>query len=336
MFKYLVKSIVISASLFSAFSYGSQQPISAMKSDLATQSLLTDITKIGNKLVAVGERGHIIFSMDGSNWQQANVPVNVLLTAVDFKNNSVGFATGHDATLLKTTDGGENWVIVNYQPELDKPFLDINVGKTSGFAVGAYGLFFSTKDGGDVWQPEFQDELLIEDDRIYLEDLKQFDPESYELEKRFLLPHFNSVTRIGDELFLAGERGFFAISSDGGDEWQSIETDYFGSYFSIVGSGNQYYLAGLRGNLFESEDGGLQWEAIKTPAPATINSAYIDRDTAYFFANSGNMFYQKNGQAVMHHIFEDGKAVMSGVVFEDKLILATEAGIKTLPLSDLK
>ena len=41
---------------------------------LVDQSLLLDITQSGDQLVAVGERGHIIRSTDGQNWQQVEVP----------------------------------------------------------------------------------------------------------------------------------------------------------------------------------------------------------------------------------------------------------------------
>ncbi|MDX2370322.1 MAG: hypothetical protein QNK36_18255, partial [Colwellia sp.] len=73
----------------------------SVKAPLASQSLLLDITSIGqNKLVAVGERGHIIISTDGVNWQQANVPVQTTLTNVFFYNEQLGWAVGHDSTIL--------------------------------------------------------------------------------------------------------------------------------------------------------------------------------------------------------------------------------------------
>jgi len=325
MLKKMIKNVFYTLVVCSAFSVTAQSPVAAIQSKLAQEKLLIDITVAGTNLIAVGERGHILLSTDGEQWQQANVPVNVLLTSVDFKNDKVGFATGHDATLLKTTDGGFNWTVSNYQPELDKPLLDVKVIGDNVIAVGAYGLFLESPDSGETWQDSFQDELLIEDDRLYLNDLK---------EKQFMLPHFNNINVIGEQLFIAGEAGFLAKSDKDGQDWEIVETDYFGSYFSIIDVDNIQFLAGLRGNLFKSEDQGDSWQALDTGVKATINSAYHYNDVTYFFANSGNIFYTSNNTDINDYVIDDGKAVMSGVVFNGFLYLATEAGIKKIALSE--
>lgn len=334
MRKYILKNVILMFSLISGFAVHANTPSNAIPSNLASKFLLTDIDRAGDKLVAVGERGHILISTNGTDWQQAKVPVNVLLTSISFKNDLVGFATGHDATLLKTIDGGISWSIVNYAPELDKPFLSVIANKTQIIAVGAYGMFMISSDGGDEWNMAFQDELLLEDDKIYLDELKEFEPELYQTERQFMLPHFNNISLVSGEYFLAGEAGFLATSADGSN-WERIDTDYYGSYFSILGDGATLYLAGLRGNLFESNDGGLSWNPIVTAEAATINAAHQAEEFTFFFANSGNLFYRVNDSQMKHHVFDDGKAVMAGTTHNNKLILATEAGIKTLDISQL-
>ena len=334
-FKILFYTILI-GTVFSATT--KEQPVATIKSKLASTQLVTDITVVGSKLVAIGERGHILLSDvdDGEQWQQANVPVNVLLTSMDFKDDKVGFVTGHDATLLKTIDGGLNWSIINYQPELDKPLLNVIVLEQSVIAVGAYGYFLQSTDLGETWQDQFQDELLIEDDRLYLADLKEYEPEVYKEERQFMLPHFNSIDVINGQLFIAGEAGFLAKSDMTGQDWQLIETDYFGSYFSISEVADTILLAGLRGNLFKSEDSGESWDLLNTHIKATINSSYHTNNLAYFFANSGNIFYTSDNKNIQNYSFADGKAVMAGVIANDFLYLATEAGIKKVATSEFK
>src|SRR5688572_32351199 len=53
---------------------------------LAARSLLLDITHAGERLVAVGERGHVLQSDDaGATWKQAErVPTSAMLTGVHF------------------------------------------------------------------------------------------------------------------------------------------------------------------------------------------------------------------------------------------------------------
>ena len=100
--------------------------------DKATKSLLLDVTRTasGKRMVTVGDRGHILYSDDsGLSWQQAKVPTIQMLTAVTFSSQKTGYAVGHDALVLKTEDGGENWTKVYSEPELQSPFLDVLVRK---------------------------------------------------------------------------------------------------------------------------------------------------------------------------------------------------------------
>ena len=89
-----------------------QEPLvtPAMPTLKATSSLLLDVVSTGDRLVAVGERGHIIYSDDdGYKWVQASVPVISTLTSVYFVNEQIGWAVGHDAIVLKTDDAGQTW-----------------------------------------------------------------------------------------------------------------------------------------------------------------------------------------------------------------------------------
>src|SRR3990170_16143 len=93
---------------------------------LLSKALFLDITAAGKKRIAVGEHGHILISQDGRNWQKTDVPADITLTAVYFQNDMNGWAAGHDAVILRTTDGGETWQrqkmnIVNADSNTDDP-----------------------------------------------------------------------------------------------------------------------------------------------------------------------------------------------------------------------
>ena len=61
----------------------------AMKSPLAARSLLNGLARAGNRIVAVGQRGHIVYSDDaGKSWQQADVPASSDLVAVYFADRT--------------------------------------------------------------------------------------------------------------------------------------------------------------------------------------------------------------------------------------------------------
>ena len=82
----------------------------ALMARLAPHSLLLDAVERGPLWVAVGERGHVLVSADrGANWTQAKVPTRVLLTGVWMHDERLGWAVGHDETILRTRDGGTTW-----------------------------------------------------------------------------------------------------------------------------------------------------------------------------------------------------------------------------------
>lgn len=85
---------------------------SAIKSTKVAESLLQDITRTGDRLVVVGERGHIAYSDDnGKSWQQADDPTRAMLNAVFFISPEEGWAVGHDGLVLHTTDAAKTWSI---------------------------------------------------------------------------------------------------------------------------------------------------------------------------------------------------------------------------------
>ena len=85
----------------------------ALPSDMATQALLLDVARAGSRLVAVGEFGHVLLSdNNGETWRQAaSVPTRNTLVGITFIDNQTGYAVGHAATILKTSDGGDNWTL---------------------------------------------------------------------------------------------------------------------------------------------------------------------------------------------------------------------------------
>lgn len=222
----------------------------------ASTSLLIDVDKAGDRLVAVGSRGHIVYSDNqGESWLQAPVPVRQMLTAVDFVDDKHGWAVGHDSLIVHTNDGGETWTVQYRDPEIDvpddegfgfleKPLMDVWFRDTqTGLAVGAYGLMLRTDDGGQNW-----------------EDVS-FDVDN---EDGF---HYNAITEVRDTgLFLVGEMGTMYRSHDFGDTWETLEDlPYDGSWFGVAGTGqaNGVVAWGLRGNLFRSNDFGDSWQQVE-------------------------------------------------------------------------
>jgi photosystem II stability/assembly factor-like uncharacterized protein len=302
---------------------------------LASKSLLLDITSVdSSKLVAVGQHGHILISSDGQQWQQANVPINSTLTAVYFVNKNLGWAVGHDNSILHTTDGGNNWQVQQYMPETEKPLLDIVFRNAKeGIAVGAYGLFYRTNDGGQTWLAEFHQEFLAADDVTYLAELKAEDEEAYLDEIASILPHFNRIFRDGRTLYLVGEIGLIAKSNDFGQHWQPFKDVYQGSFFDIARTHEGTLLAvGLRGHIFRSLHNGSPWQLIKSGTNALLNSIVLtDDNRVLILGNNGVILVSKDdGQTYQLQTQSDGKSLVAGVWFKGQLIAVSDVGIKII------
>lgn len=311
------------------------EPLAAIVATKADKTLFTDIEYTGKQLVAVGKHGTIITSNNAKNWQQASVPTQVLLTAVTFSGSELGWACGHDATIIHTNDGGSNWQLQQVNTQLDKPCLDILfTTEQHGFAVGAYGMFYETRDGGKHWQKRFLDSLLFADDRDYLNDLKESDPDAYDAETASILPHFNRIVATGKKLMLVGEMGLLAHSTDDGKTWQRDEEIYMGSFFAYASDEHgEEIVAGLRGNIF-SRQVGEQWQPIHNNKTATVNSIIKAAENHWLLlANSGVIFHYINKQLIVEQL-ADGKAILDAIIFDNQLVMASENGIKVKGMAE--
>ncbi len=214
--------------------------------DKITSTLLLDVANAGQRLVAVGQRGHIIYSNDqGKSWTQAKVPTRQLLTAVYFVDAQHGWAVGHDAQILATTDGGETWALQFEDPERESPLIDVWFEDLEhGFAVGAYGTLLETSDGGQSWEDVA--DLLDNEDGA----------------------HLNSIIQVKDAgLLIAGEMGMIFRSADNGLTWETLESPYEGSLFGALPlmQSRSLLVFGLRGSVFRSTDFGDSWQQITLP-----------------------------------------------------------------------
>jgi photosystem II stability/assembly factor-like uncharacterized protein len=84
----------------------------AVQSPLAAHALVYSLTRAGDRIIATGIRGHILYSDDfGHSWTQADsVPVRSALLDAHFPTPEKGWVVGHEGVILHSTDGGRNWV----------------------------------------------------------------------------------------------------------------------------------------------------------------------------------------------------------------------------------
>ncbi len=273
---------------------------------LADRSLLLAGVLADERLVAVGERGHVLLSDDGGRiWRQVEVPTRATLTAVTFYDARRGWAAGHDQVILRTTDGGEQWDRVYSDPGDERPVFDLWFRDgLHGYAVGAYGLFLETVDGGDTWSTR----RISEDDF-----------------------HLNRLVPAGGErLYLAAEAGMVYRSEDAGQSWVALDSPYEGSYFGILWlGGDTLLLYGLRGHLFRSEDGGESWQTLASGTEASLTDGLALADGRVVLVGLGGtlLVSDDGGRSFSPRNREDRKGIAALVQAPDGgLVILGEAG----------
>ncbi len=297
-------SLLLGSILWCPITFAAEQSALAR---LASQSLLLDITRIEKKFIAVGERGHLLISTDkGNNWRQIQVPTRSQLTAVYFHSNKHGWAVGHDAVIISTTDGGETWSQQHRDKQYDDPLLDVWFSdENNGYAIGAYGLFLSTNNGGKSW------------------DRRQISEDDF---------HLNAISSLNeDELFIAAEQGNLYYSSDGGYSWSSLPSPYPGSFFGISAINEDELLVyGLRGHLYHSIDKGQSWQEIPTGTEASLMDAIVLKNgTIHLVGLGGNILTSTNrAKSFSLRTRSDRKTLTAISENEDgQLVMSGSAGI---------
>lgn len=334
----------------------------AIKSDLALDSLLLDIAHDGERLLAGGEAGHILFSDDdGISWVHADVPVSLAITAVTFAGQGHAWATAHHGYLLHSTDSGTTWhvkltgsdvarlsvgaiekrvaeleaAVENAPPEareelewvlddamfaLDEATVAIDEGMTTpllnvwfssgseGYALGAYGVFLRTRDGGETW--------TVEGNRLE-------NPDNY---------HLYDIARTSTgTVIVVGEAGTLLRSPDDGNEWERVDAPYTGSYFgAVAASDDSLLIYGLRGNIFRSVDQGVSWTPVDTGDRRTLMCGTVGDDGSVFLAGAAGAVLQSRDAGInFKAIPTEGNKVYSGVAIapDGRVLLVGFGGI---------
>lgn len=316
-------------------------PQAAILSAKAARSLLLDVARAGQRLVAVGERGHVVLSDDeGASWRQVATPTRALLTSVWFNDERIGWAAGHDSTILHTADGGETWTLQHHathdaaavEAELDAQFsseeddfsdVDVVPRATSkaqrigaplmdiwfdpagrhGLAVGAYGVVLESNDGGASWND--RSGMLANPDGWHLTAIAAGAPQ---------------------RLLIVGEKGIAFGSADGGRTFSRVKTPAESSLFGAIGGAGGYWAYGLQGRLYNVAG---NWKPIATGVTYGFNDAVVLADgTVVVVGNGGIVVTVPSGgkPAVVRR--EDRQVISAVLAVKDGLVLVGAGGAK--------
>ncbi|NRF67202.1 glycosyl hydrolase [Aquincola sp. S2] len=315
----------------------------AQRSPLAERGLINGLARAGERLVAVGQRGHVLFSDDGGrHWQQAEVPASSDLIAVHFPTPRQGYACGHDGLVLGSSDSGRTWrrlldgrqagalMLAHYQrladPRLDaaakeaarfaaqgaeNPWLDCwFADDETGFVVGAFGQILRTADGGASWQPW----LHAADNPKGL--------------------HLYAVRGIGADVWIAGEQGLLLKLDRDAGRFKAIELPYKGTLFGVIGNPRGVLVHGLRGTVLRSTDGGRSWAAVPTGLQIGLPAATLDAQNRFVLVSqAGHVLASRDDGASFVPIAVERPLPAAAVAAAPgALVLAGPRGVRAITL----
>lgn len=332
----------------------------------AVRAPLTDIQALGQQLVMVGESGHILLRDAQGGITQAQVPADLLLTAVHFADTSNGWAVGHDGVVLHSSDGGQTWRKQLDGNDINRLMLawseadvarleaasaaapddqallgaldnalfaldDAKAGSDAGPARPLLDVWFRTAEEG--WAVGAYGMIVHTRDGgqtwAYVPGLDN--PERL---------HLNAVLGLADgSLVIVGEGGRLHRSSDGGQHWQPSRQLTQASLYTLLQLENGTLMAlGFGGTLLLSQDQGQHWKAQPLPVRAGLYGGQQLADGSVLLTGQGGvLLFSRDGE---HFTFWQGesKASLLGVAQTDpeQLVLIGSNGLRVLPLATLK
>ncbi len=290
--------------------------------DVPVSLAITAVTFAGpGKAWATAHDGVLLQSTDnGASWQ-------VKLTGIDVARLSVGAAEERvkllEAALEQATPETREdleWALDDATFAVDDAMAAIEEGVTTpllnvwfanendGYAMGAYGVFLHTSDGGSTWG---------------LDSNRLDNPDKY---------HLYDMTRSSaGTLLLAGEAGTVLRSRDDGETFEPVTTSYTGSFFGAVAANDGSLLVyGLRGNVFRSTDDGDSWSAIDTGDQRTLLGGVKRADgTIVLVGSAGAVLISADHGRSFKTIPTTGNKVYSGVteIVDGGLLLVGFGGV---------
>ncbi|TAM12601.1 MAG: sialidase [Nevskiaceae bacterium] len=247
--------------------------------------LVTGLARQGTRIVAVGELGRILWTDSARGpWHEAQVrnPRGLTFTQVRFVAPDTLVAVGHGALIVRSTDGGETWQEVSYEPQLGDALLGVS-GPFAGrlFAYGSFGLLETSTDGGKTWVGGKVDMASAAAEQPAAPVDPNADPfANYQIEDDPSTHHIYGVEPLADgSLLLVGERGLLATSHDAGTTWTTLPPLYAGSFFGMLNpTPGTTLIYGLGGHVYVTADSGATWTQSTLPQPVSIFGGTVARD----------------------------------------------------------
>lgn len=173
-----------------------------------------------------------------AGWEKLKSNTTEWLTDVFFVDESYGFAVGTNGAILKTIDGGNNWISnsIDRNEWLTSIYF---LSKDKGFIVGTNAIVISTTNGGSSWQYSYL-------------------PYNLNFSEIFFIDEMTGWIVGGT----ADEDGIILKTTDGGNSWVPLLTGFFSSLSGVKFKSNDLgYAVARNGTFLRTTNGGTSWSS---------------------------------------------------------------------------
>jgi photosystem II stability/assembly factor-like uncharacterized protein len=246
----------------------------------------------------------IIYSQQG--WYQLTSGTSYNLRSVCFLDINTGYAVGFNGTVLKTTNGGLNWIS---QPlGTSEDIYDIHFIGQTGYIVGGtqtIPIIFKTTNGGMSWQSQTVT-LTYHLHSVFLTDSEnahavsdagkiirttnggtnwtvQTNNPDYNLNKVFFV-NANTGFIVGTYRLHIGS-GILLRTDNGGNSWSVLNNNEWRSIY-FINSETGYGTVG--GTVRKSTNGGTNWINQTTGSYSLTSIWFANPATGYTAGSSSN------------------------------------------------
>lgn len=205
-----------------------------------TQSALLGVDCNAKWPIAVGQSGTVLIRRDGK-WQEAKTGTDARLLNVSVNDAGLAFAVGGFGTVLKSTDGGQNWAPITFDWEkmlgdvLEPHMYGVKVSEAGVVTIaGEFELILRSSDGGNTW------EMLHRGDSSLFALALNDDGSGYAV----------------------GQEGKVLRTADGGKTWEKISVGTNANLLDVLTDRDKtVHITGIR-TLLQSPDDGKTWQSI--------------------------------------------------------------------------
>ncbi|MDP2301352.1 MAG: YCF48-related protein [Ignavibacteria bacterium] len=222
----------------------------------------------------------------GTTW--SIIPFSTTSTAVfwsiEMIDNNLGFVSGTNSAIYKTTNGGLNWdsVATTGLPtgatfrKID--FINANVGWVFASAPSTLTNFiYKTTDGGVTWTAQSHGLSAVSNGQIY-----------------------GSNMLNENDGYIVSYQPIPYRTTDGGTTWtaQSLFDAYGGFLYDVKMVDTSFgYMVGGSGRVYKTTNGGLLWDTLTVPSRSysLYSLELLDANTVAVFGATGVFFITTDG-----------------------------------------